>query len=408
MTQPTRASISKGELTALIAMMFATIAFSIDAMLPALPEIAAQISPDDVNKAQLILTVFVLGMGLGTFITGPMSDAYGRKSVILVGAVIYSIGALLGASSDSLELIVFARFLMGLGAAGPRVVALTIARDMFKGREMAQVMSYAMMIFTLVPAIAPALGAMIILLSGWRSIFIAFVVFAGLIIAWSSWRLPETLAPENRRKFDLATLWSATCEVIRHATSRNSILVQTLCMGVLFSMLTSVQQVYGEIYDRADSFPYWFGMVALVAGAASMLNAKIVIRIGMRPIVFWSLAFQTCCSLVIVAASMTSPDGNVPFYLFVTWQCTVFLMVGTTLGNLNALAMEPLGHIAGSAASVIGSVSTVCAILIATPIGALFDGTLRPLSIGMFVYTTLGVLVMLRMLRGNPHVAPAE
>ncbi|MEX0278810.1 MAG: MFS transporter, partial [Ruegeria sp.] len=190
--------MSKGEFIALIAMMFATIAFSIDAMLPALPEIGAQLSPDDTNKAQLILTSFVLGMGIGTFFTGPISDAVGRKPVIYGGAALYILASAIAWASSSLELVLAARILQGLGAAGPRVVAMAIIRDLYAGREMARIISIAMMIFTLVPAIAPMMGAGVIALVGWRGIFVCFILFAIIILIWMTLRLPESLAPENR------------------------------------------------------------------------------------------------------------------------------------------------------------------------------------------------------------------
>ena len=191
MQQNPSSHMSKAEFIALIAMMFATIAFSIDAMLPALPNIGAELSPEDVNRAQLILTSFVFGMGLGTFVTGPLSDAFGRKPVIVAGAALYILSAGVAWVSNSLELLLISRVTMGLGAAGPRVVALAIVRDLYSGREMARLMSIAMMIFTLVPAFAPMLGAGIIHFAGWRGIFAAFVIFAMIVVLWMSLRLPE-------------------------------------------------------------------------------------------------------------------------------------------------------------------------------------------------------------------------
>ena len=189
-TDPRR--LSQPEFIALIAMLFATIAFSIDAMLPALPQIAAELTPADPNRAQLILTSFVLGMGLGTFLAGPISDALGRKPVIVLGAGLYMVGALLAWAAPTLETVLAARLLQGLGAAGPRVVSLAMVRDLYSGRHMARIMSFAMMIFTLVPALAPLAGQGIIALTGWRGIFLAFLVFAVVATSWLSLRQPET------------------------------------------------------------------------------------------------------------------------------------------------------------------------------------------------------------------------
>lgn len=389
--------MSKAEFIALVAMMFATIAFSIDAMLPALPEIGTQLSPSDPNRAQLILTSFVLGMGIGTFFTGPLSDAFGRKPIIVAGAALYILSSAVAWAASSLELVLFARITMGLGAAGPRVVALAIVRDLYSGREMAKLMSLAMMIFTLVPAFAPLLGAGIIAFSGWRGIFVAFALFAIIVVLWMGLRLPEPLPRENRRPFRLPLLLGAVKEMIQHPTVRLSILVQTLCMGMLFTMLTMVQPIYDQIYDSRDSFPFWFGFVALMSGSASLLNAALVVRVGMRRMVTWSLAAQIVFSAAMLILAGLPISTNAAFALFVAWQTSVFFMAGTTLGNLNAMAMEPMGHIAGMAASVIGAIATVLAAAIAAPIGLLFDGTLLPVTLGILIMCCLGFLVMLHM-----------
>lgn len=396
--------ISKAEFIALIAMMFATIAFSIDSMLPALPEIGAQLSPDDVNRAQLILTSFVLGMGIGTFFTGPISDAVGRRPVIFAGAAVYILASAVAWASSSLELVLAARVAQGLGAAGPRVVAMAIIRDLFSGREMARIVSIAMMIFTLVPAIAPMAGAAVIAFAGWRGVFMSFILFALVIVVWMGIRLPESLTPENRRPVRLPLIVGAVKEMFAHPTVRLSIFVQTLCMGMLFTMLTMVQPVYDVIHHRADSFPFWFGFVALMSGSASLLNAALVVRVGMRRMVTWALAGQILITSTVIALNMSNLSPQASFALFVFWQTTVFFMGGVTMGNLNAIAMEPMGHIAGMAASVIGSISTVLAAAIAAPVGLLFDGTLGPLSVGILIMCVLAFGLMVHMGRIEDRV----
>ncbi len=389
--------MSRGEFIALIAMMFATIAFSIDSMLPALPEIGAELSPYDLNKAQLILTSFVLGMGIGTFFTGPISDAVGRKPVIYGGAALYILACAVAWSSSSLELVLAARIAQGLGAAGPRVVAMAIIRDLFSGREMARIISIAMMIFTLVPAVAPLLGAGVIALVGWRGIFVSFIIFATIIVIWMATRLPESLAPENRRPFRLPLMIAAVHEMFAHPTVRLSILVQTLCMGLLFTMLTMVQPVFDVIHDRADSFPFWFAFVALISGSASLLNAAVVVRVGMRRMVTWALGGQILITSAVIILNMTPLSPGASFAVFVAWQTSIFFMAGVTMGNLNAIAMEPMGHIAGMAASVIGSIATILAAAIAAPIGLLFDGSITPLTTGVLTMCILGFGLMLHM-----------
>ncbi len=400
-----RNPMSRGEFVALIAMMFATIAFSIDAMLPALPRIGAELSPSDVNRAQLILTSFVLGMGLGTFFTGPLSDAFGRKPVIYAGSAVYIAASAAAWASSSLEVVLAARILQGLGGAAVRVVAVAIMRDLYAGREMARMMSIAMMIFTIFPAFAPMIGAGIIALVGWRGIFLAFILFSLICITWMGLRLPEPLAPERRRPMRPSLMLAAVRELLTHPTVRLSILVQTLCLGILFTMLTMVQPVYDVIFDRADSFPFWFAAVALVSGSASLLNAAIVVRIGMRRIVTWSLGAQIVLSGTVLLLSSAAMPPSAMFAVFAAWQCCVFFMAGTTLGNLNAIAMEPMGHIAGMAASVVGAISTVGAAAIAAPVGLLFDGTLLPLAGGATVMAALGFALMLHMARVENRLA---
>lgn len=391
--------MSKGEFIALIAMMFATIAFSIDAMLPALPEIGATLSPDNINRAQLIITSFVLGMGIGTFFTGPISDAFGRKPVIFGGVILYIISAAAAWAAQSLELALLARVTMGLGAAGPRVVAMAVVRDLYSGREMARVVSIAMMIFTLVPAVAPMLGSVIIAFSSWRGIFAAFAAFALIIALWMGVRLPETLERQDRRPVRPALMAAALKEMVTHPTVRLSIIAQCLCLGMLFTMITLVQPAYDVVFDRAESFPFWFFGVALVAGTGSLLNAVLVVRLGMRRMVTWALASQIGLASAMLVLESMPLDSSVAFGLFVAWQTSVFFMAGVTLGNLNAMGMEPMGHIAGMAASVMGAISTVVAAAIAAPVGLLFDGSLLPLTAGILIMAFLGFLVMLHMAR---------
>lgn len=383
------------EFIALVAMLFATVAFSIDAMLPAFPEIAATLTPEAPNRAQLVITAFVFGMGLGTLFTGPLSDAFGRKPVIVAGAALYCLAAAWAAGAGSLESLLAARVVQGLGAAAPRVVTLAIVRDLHAGRRMARVMSFAMMVFTLVPAVAPLMGAGIIALAGWRAIFGAFVAFSLVSTLWLALRQPETLPFEARRPFRPAVLVEGIAEVIRRRRVVLAILAQTLAFAMLFTNLASNQQVFDVTFGRAASFPWWFAGIALVAGTGSFLNAQIVERLGMRRVAAGTLAALAAISLAAALALRTGLSGDAGFAVYLFWNTAIFFSAGLTLGNLNALAMEPLGHIAGMAASLVGALATVGSVAIAVPLGLTFDGTPVPLMAGVAA-CALGALMLVR------------
>ncbi|MGB3280159.1 MAG: multidrug effflux MFS transporter [Pseudorhodobacter sp.] len=384
------------EFIAMIAMLFATIAFSIDSMLPALPTIAAELTPLDPNKAQLILTSFVLGMGLGTFFAGPLSDSFGRRRVIVAGAILYCVASAVAVFAPSLETILLARVVQGLGASGPRVVSLALVRDLYKGRDMARVVSFAMMIFTLVPAIAPLAASGIIVAFGWRAVFGAFILFSMISMAWLLRRQPETLTRENRRPFRIEPLMAALREVLSHRTIVTTIAVQTLIFGALFGTLSSAQPVIDVQFGRAASFPLWFALVALCAGVASPTNAFLVGRLGMRYMITITLVGQIILSgsLLLLTLSGALPE-NLAFPAFILWMIGVFAMAGLTLGNLNALALEPVGHIAGMAASVTGAISTVLAVALAAPLGLAFDGSYIPVMAGVALMAVLALGLML-------------
>jgi DHA1 family bicyclomycin/chloramphenicol resistance-like MFS transporter len=365
------------EFIAFCAMLSATTAFSIDSMLPGLPEMARELSPLDPNKVQLVLTSFVLGMGLGTFIAGPLSDSFGRRTIMLLGAIIYCVAAFVAWRAASLEVMLIARMFQGFGAAGPRIVSMAVIRDLYSGRQMARIMSFVMMVFTLVPAIGPLIGAGLIAISDWRGIFLAFILFAVITMIWMLLRLPETLTPENKRSFKLSTLLEASKELFSHRSVRISILCQSTIFALLFAMLSMVHPIYDVTFDRAESFPYWFGLISIIAGSASLLNATIVV------------------SLIMLVLSQNPPSDTVYFTLFMIWQTSVFFLAGMTIGNLNALAMEPVGHIAGIAASLLGGIATLLGTCIAIPVGLLFAGTPAPLAAAGAILCFIATLLML-------------
>ncbi|WP_425090295.1 multidrug effflux MFS transporter [Tropicimonas sp. S265A] len=389
-----RTRLSPPEFIALIAALFSTIAFSIDAMLPAMPEIALALTPEAPNRAALIITSFVLGMGIGTLFAGPLSDALGRRPVILGGAVLYCAGAALAWAAPSLELALAGRVIQGLGGAGPRVVAVAIVRDLYAGRQMARIMSFVFLVFSLIPAIAPSIGAGIMALTGWRGIFGAFITFSVLSAFWLWLRQPETLPPAARRPFQARSLLSSVREVLENRVLRLTIVVQTLAMGCLFSILSSTQQTFDQTFGRGNEFPLWFALIAIIAALSSLVNARVVVRLGMRKMVRGALVFQIVSVLAFLAISQLALPQPVYFAAYVAWNTSVFFMVGLTIGNLNAIALEPMGHIAGTAASVVGAIATVGSVLLAVPLGLQFDGTPVPIALGICVLAVIGYGVM--------------
>jgi len=392
--------LSQGEFIALMGMMFATIAFSIDSMLPALPEIAGELTPDAPNLAQLVLTSFVFGMGAGTLVTGPLSDAFGRKTVIYWGAALYVVGAIMAYFAPTLELVLAARALQGLGAAGPRIASMALVRDLYSGRQMARIMSFAMLVFMIFPAVAPMIGAGIIALAGWRSIFLVFVLFSVLSISWIGLRQPETLPPEARRPLRVATLWVGFIEVLSHRQVVLSTLIQILIFGVLFATISSVQQVFDDTYDRAEGFPFWFAGIAVFSALPPLLNANLVVRLGMRPLIRMALLMQISVSVLAGGVFMlvgTEPSWT--FVIFLIWTAGQFAATGFTVGNLNALALEPMGHIAGMTSSVMGAMATVGGAVIGAGIGQLFNGTPTPLVLSVLVCAGASLVVATKLPR---------
>jgi MFS transporter, DHA1 family, multidrug resistance protein len=388
--------LSYPEFVAMIAAMFAILAFSIDSMLPALPQIAAELTPDAPNAAQLIITSFVFGMGFGTLLAGPLSDAFGRRPVIFAGVALYAVGAVAAWAAPTLETLLAARLVQGLGAAAPRVVSLAITRDLYQGRQMAKIMSFVMMVFTIVPALAPFIGQYIIAAAGWRSVFLAFLVFASFAMLWFGLRQAETL-PE-RRPLTGARLVNGIREVLSHRVIRLSILAQVFIQACLFGTLSSTQPILDVIYGRADEFPMWFAVIAVCSSSGSFVNAALVVRLGMRRMVVSVLIGQVVASGLMLALTLS---GGIPpglaFPLHLIWTISVFFMIGLTMGNLNALAMEPVGHIAGMAASVMGALSTVVAVPVAAVIGLMFDGTALPLIASVAVLALLALVTVKAM-----------
>lgn len=388
---PTRA-LPFPELVLLLAALMSMMAFAIDSTLPALPALAAEFTPDQPSRAQLVVTAFVLGTGVGQFFIGPFSDSYGRRPALILGVGLFVIGALGARSAGSAELLLTFRFVQGLGAAASRIVSQAVMRDLFSGRAQARVGSLVFTFFVVVPAVAPLIGQQVIGLAGWRGLFATYAGMGTLILAWFLVRQPETLAPERRRPFRLGGVLVAMWDVLSNRVALRYLVAASFGFGQLIGYISSAQQVYVDALGAGNRFPIYFAVVALISAASGFLNSRLVMRLGMRPLASWAFGSQLIIATLFWAAwqfgAMDALSQPARLGLFIAWSVTVFFMNGLTFGNITALAMEPMGHIAGTASAVIGALSSIFAVAIAAPIGLAFDGTPRPLVLGVALCST--------------------
>jgi MFS transporter, DHA1 family, multidrug resistance protein len=397
------------EFVVLVAVMSGLTALSIDNLLPAFPAIQGSFSVADPNRLQLLVYVYMAGFALGQLVYGPVSDARGRRPTLVVGLAIYIAGCALAAAAQSFEVLIAARAVQGIGAAASRILSLAIVRDRFAGRDMARVMSLTMMVFLLVPIVAPAIGQASLLVASWRALFVGMLVLALLTGAWFFARMPETLHPEYRRPLSVGAVASA---VARTATTRVTFGYATalsLLFGCLMGYVGSAEQVFDSgLYHLGGLFPLAFALVAGAMGLATLLNARLVRRIGMRRL---SHAGILGCAIVTAAhlALALYYDGRPPVALFLLGIGLSQFLIAFALPNFNALAIEPLAAIAGTASSVIGSYTTILGAAAGLAVGQAFDGTVVPMTLGYATFSLAALLVVVWTERGRlfqVHNAP--
>ena len=390
---PDQKRLPFAEFVSLVAFIISLVALSIDAMLPALPEIASELDLDNPNDSHFIISMLFLGMAFGQIFFGPLSDTTGRKPAIIAGIVVFAIGSLISFYSHSMWEMMIGRFLQGLGAAGPRIVSVALVRDCFKGREMARVMSFVMTIFILVPVFAPALGQLIINISHWRSIFAVFLFLSFIVLCWFGLRQPETLLTENRIRFSFRQLARDAIHVVTIPVASGYTLAMGLIFGAFLGYLSSAQKIFQLQYQLGQLFAAYFGVLALSIGIAALVNAKLVMRFGMR-----RLSFIAMSALALFSASflmlVTGMNGHPPLTLLMAYLLVVFFFFGILFGNLNALAMEPLGKIAGLGSAIVGSVSTLISVILGALIADAYNNTIIPLIAGFSALSILGLLTM--------------
>jgi len=390
------------EFIILVSIMFGMIAFGTDTMLPAFPEIAKDLELLNVNKAQLIISSFILGTGVGQLISGPISDTFGRKPIITIGLIIFILACIAAYYAETLEMMLVARFIQGLGISAPRTVTMALIRDLYSGRKMAQVMSLAMAIFVLVPALAPSIGQLLFVNFGWRSIYMAFIAFALIGLLWLNLRQPETLPFEQRKKFSSAEFLRAFKIVITNSAVVKYTVTLALGFGALFGYLNSAQQIFVDTLGAGMKFPMYFAIISILAAPASFLNAALVMKYGMKLLATIGFALQIIFAIItILIINQDFISMEWLLVIFISWSVIAFFLKGLYFGNLNALAMEPMGEIAGMASAIIGASATMLGILIAIPIGLAFNGTATPVLFGYITCSSLALILMLTKSNNN-------
>lgn len=390
--------ISRPEFIALVAALMSLNALAIDVMLPALPYMGEALGVSHENDRQYVLTAYMLGFGCAQLAFGPLSDRFGRRAPLLVGLVIYVIAAFAAAFSHSFALLLLMRFIQGIGAAGTRVIAQSMVRDKFGGRAMAEIMSMVFMVFMAVPIIAPGIGQVILLTGPWEYIFYFMAFLALVVTAWSMARMPETLKPENRRALAPRVVIEGFRLVFTNRMAFSYGLAGMFVFGALFGFINTAQQIYVDIYGLGALFPVAFAAMAGLMAVSSYLNARMVRRLGMRRLSHTALLVFTTISggwfLITLA-------GQPPLWLFFTLLAVIMFMFGWAASNMNALSMEPLGAVAGTASSVFGFIQTVGGAILGTVTGQFFDGTLTPVAAGYFILGLAAILCVVVAERGK-------
>ncbi|MEO1115345.1 MAG: multidrug effflux MFS transporter [Pseudomonadota bacterium] len=386
------------EFVAIIAMIMALNAMAIDVMLPALPAIGDALNIIEENNRQLILTMYLAGFGGAQLFFGPLTDALGRRKVLIGGLTLYSLASVWAIFAADLDTLLVARVLQGVGCAGARVAALSVVRDCYTGRSMGKVMSLVMMVFMAVPVIAPSVGQVVLLMAGWHWIF-AFLLISGLaVLAWSMMRMPETLAPDRRRPIEFSAIANAYGTAVTTRVCVGYAVATAFVFAGLFAFLAMSQQIFVDIFDLGNLFPVVFASIAVAMAISSFTNAQLVEAMGLRRLSHAALLVYTVFGFLIFVVSALGLESLASFFILTTIVMMCFGFVGA---NFNAMAMEPLGKIAGTAASVIGFITTLGGALLGHVMGQLFDGTTEPLGLAFAIYGLAAIACVLFAEKGR-------
>ncbi|MEX6509018.1 multidrug effflux MFS transporter [Jiella sp. M17.18] len=378
------------ELVTMVACLMALNSAAIDIFIPALQDIGKALDVSDVNQRQFVLTAYLLGFGGAQIIYGPLSDRFGRRPILLFGLAVYVLADASATFSPSFDLLLAARFVQGIGAAATRVIAISVVRDCFGGRRMASVMSLVMMVFMVIPVIAPNLGQGIMLFGSWREIFVAVAIFGLLVTLWTGFRLPETLHPEDRRELTGRRVAQAFKIVLTNRVAFGYTVATALIFGVLFGFINQAQQLYTEVYGIGPIFTVLFSITAIFMAASSFLNSRLVERLGMRRLSHGALIGFLSLAAIHLAVAVAM-GGAAPIWFFVPIMTLNFCLFGFIGTNFNALAMDPLGHVAGTASSVLGFMQTFGGGLLGAVLGYFYNGTVLPLLLGFIALSVASI-----------------
>jgi DHA1 family bicyclomycin/chloramphenicol resistance-like MFS transporter len=397
------------EFVVIVAAIMALNPLAMDMMLPALPDIGAAFGIDNANHLQWVLSTFLLGFGIGQFLIGPLSDRYGRRPVLIGGMVVYAIASALAILAPTYETLLLARVLQGFSTSATRVIATSVVRDCYVGRRMASVMSLAQMVFISVPVLAPSFGQLVLLASRqWHSVFVVLLLYGIIALLWTALRLPETLAEDKRTSIRIVDVLGYYKQTV---TNRQTIGYALACGAInatMFGYVFSAQQIFTEVYHLGRYFPLAFAAIAIGVAVAGFVNSRIVGKLGMRVISHTALSGFAVASLIMAIAARA---GMLPLPVYmVLATCTMFGF-GLTFANFTALAMEPQGHIAGTASSLFGSLTVLIGIVIGYLLGQAYDGTMVPLATGFFLCAVGALAIVYVTERGKmfqPHNKPIQ
>lgn len=389
---PVEKPIAFSEFVSLIAMLMALVAFAINMILPAFRDMTKDLAIENENSIQLAVSLLYLGLALGQVIYGPLSDAIGRKPSIYLGLSLFMVGCMISMAANSLAVLIAGQVIQGIGLGAPRIVTLAIVRDKFEGNSMGRVMSFIMLVFILVPTISPALGQGILLVVNWRYIFITFLVLNGIMLIWLKMRLPETLMKNARIAFSTSRLRRHFMEVVKNRKAVGYTITLGLLSSAFIGYLNLSQQVFQEQYKLAELYPLYFAILSLSLGGALLTNGKLVMRFGMELMSKWALWSSSIASLAFSVVVIIY-SGHPPFWALMIFMMLVLFCFGILVGNLNAMAMRPLGHIAGIGAAIIGSLSTAISVPFAILIGSSYAGSVLPMVAGFAIFGSMAVAV---------------